>query len=155
MYYTLLSVKSCILLKTTCCCRSEMAQMTKNNLDCYGYWKSSTSWPFLLIVFTVLFTTTAYILWLISYWYIVGMGRTCAAPGCHTGYALKKIEEPRPKLLLFQAPKDPVLQKWQHSLPREDFKLSASEVSASELHLLTGDTDTYDTDLLTVIQCRA
>ena len=67
------------------------------------------------------------------------MGRTCAAPGFRTGYARKKNEEAGPKLSLFQAPKEPaLLKKWQHSLPREDFKLSASS-SLCELHFLAGD----------------
>lgn len=61
------------------------------------------------------------------------MVRTCAAPGCRTGYPLKKGEanQVRPKRALFAAPKDQeLLKKWQHNLPRKEF---------CELHFLQED----------------
>ena len=67
------------------------------------------------------------------------MGRTCAAPGCRTGYTLKKGEVAGAKLSLFTAPKDPdVLSKWQQNLPRKGFQLTQSS-SLCELHFLPND----------------
>lgn len=63
----------------------------------------------------------------------IEMVRTCAAPGCRTGYPLKKGEanQVRPKRALFAAPKDQeLLKKWQHNLPRKEF---------CELHFLQED----------------
>ncbi|XP_045029477.1 uncharacterized protein LOC116922666 [Daphnia magna] len=69
------------------------------------------------------------------------MVRTCAAPGCRTGYPLKKGEanQVRPKRALFAAPKDQeLLKKWQHNLPRKELKLSNSSY-VCELHFLQED----------------
>ncbi|EFX84458.1 hypothetical protein DAPPUDRAFT_314784 [Daphnia pulex] len=57
------------------------------------------------------------------------MGRVCSAPGCRTGYPLKKgeIQKVGPQPALFKAPKDPDLfKKWKQKIPRKEFVLKNS-----------------------------
>ncbi|EFX76907.1 hypothetical protein DAPPUDRAFT_106662 [Daphnia pulex] len=71
------------------------------------------------------------------------MGRVCSAPGCRTGYPLKKgeIQKVGPKPALFKAPKDPDLfKKWKQKIPRKEFVLKNS-CYVCELHFLPKDVE--------------